>query len=230
MIVLAFDTAGPLGSVAVASGADVLARGVMVRQAGHAAGLIPMIEETLKDAGVGREEVSGIVVGEGPGSFTGVRVAAATAKGLSRALGAPLYAVSSLAAAALAAAPGSAFGVASVRYALFDARAERVYGACYGVAHDHVDTLVEPHAGELRDVLAGDVPAGTVFIGNSAEKHRAAIEGAGYRVEAADPERTPADGLVRFLALTADLGPVGDPGAWEPEYVRASSAERLWKI
>jgi tRNA A37 threonylcarbamoyladenosine modification protein TsaB len=138
--------------------------------------------------------------------------------------------VSSLAAAALAAAPGSAFGVASVRYALFDARAERVYGACYGVAHDHVDTLVEPHAGELRDVLAGDVPAGTVFIGNSAEKHRAAIEGAGYRVEAADPEQTPADGLVRFLALTPDLGPVGDPGAWEPEYVRASSAERLWKI
>ena len=229
MIVLAFDTAGPLGSVAIASGADVLARGVMLRQSGHAAGLIPMIEETLEGAGVDREEVSGIVVGEGPGSFTGVRVAAATAKGLSRALGVPLYRVSSLAAVALAAAPGSAFGSASIRYVLFDARAERVYGACYGVAHDHVEALVEPHAGELRDVLATDVPVGAVFIGDAAEKHRAVIEGAGYQVEAADPERTPADGLVRFLALSPDLGPVGDPGAWEPEYVRASSAERLWK-
>jgi len=222
-LLLAFDTSGPLGSVAVASGGDVLARGVMTRQAGHASGLVPMIDETLDDAGVDRCELQGILVGDGPGSFTGVRVSAATAKGLTRSLGVPLWAISSLAAVALA-------GGGTVRYALFDARSERVYGACYGIGRAGVEVMIEPHAGELRDVLAGDVPTGAVFVGDAAEKHRAAIEGAGFAVLHADDDQTPADGLVRFFGMQPELVPVADPGSWEPAYVRASSAERMWKV
>jgi tRNA threonylcarbamoyladenosine biosynthesis protein TsaB len=225
-LLLALDTSGPLGSVAVSSGSDVLARGVMTAQGGHAAGLVPLIEETLDDAGVDRAELQGVLVGEGPGSFTGVRVAAASAKGLSRALGVQLWAVSSLAAEALSAAGRG------VRYVLFDARAERVYGACYGVGVARVDVMIAPHAGELRDVLAGEVPPGTIFMGDGAEKHRAAIEGAGFGVGplgsvGADVAR--ADGLIRFRALNPGLAPVADPGSWEPEYVRASRVERMWK-
>ena len=220
-MVLAFDTSGPVGSVAVAQGAEVLARGVMTRQAGHAALLIPTIDDVLEDAGVDRDEVALVVVGEGPGSFTGVRVAAATAKGLGRALGVPVRAVSSLAAAAFAADAGP------IRYALFDARAERVYGACWGVGSDHCEELVSPLAGELRDLLADDVPPGAVFVGDAARKHRALIEAAGYPVVEPDRERPYADGLVAFAARVVG-GPVDDLGAWEPAYVRASSAERLW--
>lgn len=222
-MILAFDTSGPVGSVAVAYQGDVLARGVLRVQAGHAAGLIPMINEVLEDADVGREELTGLVVGEGPGSFTGVRVAAATAKGLSKALTLPLWPVSSLAAAALAVEEGA------VRYALFDARAERVYGACYGVGESRVEALVSPHAGELRDVLDGDVPAEAVFVGDGSEKHRAVIEGAGFQVVGPSPDVSRADGLIRYWAACPDgFGPVDDSGRWEPEYVRASSAERLW--
>ena len=82
-------------------GPDVLARGVMTRQAGHASRLIPTIEEVLEDAGVDRDEIAGVLVGAGPGSFTGVRVAAATAKGLHRSLGVPVWGISSLRAAAM---------------------------------------------------------------------------------------------------------------------------------
>jgi tRNA threonylcarbamoyladenosine biosynthesis protein TsaB len=231
-LLLAFDTSGSLGSVAVSHGADVLARGVMTVQGGHAAGLVPLVEETLDDAGVDRAELQGVLVGEGPGSFTGVRVAAATAKGLSRALGVPLWSVSSLAAEAL-----SARG-RGVRYVLFDARAERVYGACYGVGVDRVEVLIAHHAGELRDVLAGDVPPGAVFMGDAAERHRVVIEGAGFGVGPVGPasalsrgvgaEWTRADGLIRFRSLTPALQPVRDPGSWEPEYVRASRVERMW--
>lgn len=222
-MILAFDTSCPVGSVAVAHGGDVLARGVLLQQAGHASGLVPMIEEVLEEAGVDRGELTELVIGEGPGSFTGVRVTAATGKGLSRALGLPLWTVSSLAAAAMAVKRGA------VRYALFDARAERVYGACYGVGGARIETLVEPHAGELRDVLGGEVPPGAVFVGDAAEKHRAVIEGAGFGVLATDSEVSLADGLVRYWAARPEgFAPVEDPGLWEPEYVRASSAERLW--
>ena len=221
-LILAFDTSGPIGSVAVASGAVVLAREVLGRQGAHASGLVPAIDDVLDEAGIDRDELRGIIVGEGPGSFTGVRVAAATAKGLGHALGIPVWAVSSLAAAALA------VNAAPVRYTLFDARGERVYGACFGVGSEGLEEMIAPHAGELRDVLDGEVPAGAVFLGDGAVRHRGVIEGAGFTVVEPDPVLTLADGLVEYLARTG-IAPVPDLPSWEPEYVRASSAERLWR-
>ncbi len=220
-LLLAFDTSGPVGSVVAATGREVRARVVLARQAAHASGLLPAIDEVLEEAGVGRRDLDGLVVGEGPGSFTGVRVAAATAKGLGRALALPVRAVSSLAAAALATEAGP------VRYALFDARAERVYGGCWGVGGERVETLVEPHARELRDLLAGDVPGGAAFTGDGALRHRALIEGAGFDVVEPGPDRTLADGLVEYCAR-ARVDPIHELGAWEPAYVRAAGAERLW--
>jgi len=220
-LLLALDTSGSFGSVALGTGDRVIACVELEQRREHASRLVPAIEEALTRASVGRRDLSGILVGEGPGSFTGVRVAAATAKGLARALGLPLWAVSSLTAAALA------DDVGAIRYALFDARGDRVYGACYGVGSALIEELVPPHGGTLRDALAGDVPAGAVFLGDAAERHRAVIEAAGFPV--ADPLTTPlAVGLLRYVALRPDTPPVVDPSSWEPAYVRASSAERLW--
>ena len=220
---MALDTSTPEGSVAVADGDIVVARAVLTRQTAHASTLLPAVDEVLEAAGLPRTAVEGLVVGEGPGSFTGVRVAAATAKGLRAALGLPLWGVSSLAAAALAADGGA------IRYALFDARAERVYGACYGIGTTRVETLVEPHAAELRDLLDDAVPAGAFFVGDGAVKHRAAIEGAGFDVAPGTESASLADGLVRYLRRNPSTPPVKDVGGWEPAYVRASGAERLWK-
>ncbi len=221
-VCLALDTSTPVGSVAVAVGDRVVARARLTKQARHASALLPAVDETLAAAGVDPRGVDALVVGEGPGSFTGVRVAAATAKGLARSLNRPLYAVSSLAGEALR------YDGPAVRYALFDARAERVYGACYGVGSARVETLVKPHAAELRDLLAGDVPAGAAFVGDGAERHRGVIEGAGFQVEVAEGEATSADGLLRWLVRTPEARPLEDVASWEPEYVRVSGAERLW--
>lgn len=222
MIQLAFDTSGPIGSVAVARGHEILGRAEMTERTAHAATLMPTLQRTLERAGLERRSVEGVLVGEGPGSFTGVRVAAATAKGLGHALSIPVRAVSSLAAAALAVDAGP------VRYALFDARAERVYRGCWGVGSDHLVELVAPDAGELRDVLADDVPGGAVFVGDGAWKHRGVIEGAGFPVADPGDARTLAEGLVAYLARV-DLEPIADLAGWEPAYGRASSAERLWR-
>jgi tRNA threonylcarbamoyladenosine biosynthesis protein TsaB len=211
---VAFDTAGQMGSVAVSCGGDVLSRSILGERGRHAGGLVPAIAEALEEGGVDAEEVSGVVVGEGPGSFTGVRVAAATAKGLVAGWDVPLWAVSSLAAGALATL-GS-----GVRYVLFDARGDRVYGACYAVGAAGVETLIPPHGGTLRNVLAGDVPTGAVFMGDGAVRHWGAIEGAGFQVQGEPAGQPSGDGLIRFLSLHREAPPVADASAWEPRYVR----------
>ena len=218
---VAFDTSALVGSVAVGVGLRVLARRSLEERREHAARLVPTIDRALADCGVDRTALGGIVVGEGPGSFTGVRVAAATAKGLAHALDLALWAFPSLAAAALAE------DVGPIRYALFDARSDRVYGACYGVGSSTVEDLVDPHGGTLRDTLRGDVPAGAVFVGDAARRHRAAIEGAGFEV-GPGPIRSLAEGLLHLLALRPGASPVAELAAWEPRYVRGASAERGW--
>lgn len=219
---VALDTSGSLGSVAIAHGSNVVAHRILGRRTDHAARLVPAIADALVECGIARGDLRGVVVGEGPGSFTGVRIAAATAKGLARALRVPLWAVSSLAAVALAAAG------APIRYVLFDARQDRVYGACYGVASTGVRTLVGPHAGGLRDLLAGEIPTGAVFVGDGAERHRARIEGAGFGVSDADLSVSSAEGLFRYLALAPECAPVASVAEWEPRYIRRWRPGPTW--
>ena len=218
---LAFDTSGPVGSVAVGIDGVVRAYRALEERTEHASRLLPAIDEALRAAGIGVGELRAIVVGEGPGSFTGVRVAAATAKGLSVALGVPLRPVSSLAAAAAAA------GVQELRYALFDARGERVYGACYRIGPDGLEAVTPPHPGELTEVLGLHVAGEAVFVGEGAARHRQRLEDAGCRVAADAGRERLAEGLLRCAGL-GGAPEAPDASAWEPRYVRGSSAERLW--
>mgnify|MGYP001222208749 FL=1 len=219
---VALESSGAQASVAVGVGDELRAEVVIEGSLQPAAGLIPAVDKALREAQLTRTELNGVVVGEGPGSFTGVRVAAATGKGLAQALTVPLWAVPSLLAAALATEVGS------VRYVLFDARADRVYGACYSIDGSVVKELVPSHAGTLTEVFERDIPRGTVFMGNGAERHRAAIEKKGFLVVPNDGKRTYASGLLRYLSLEPDAEPVANLETWEPRYIRTSSAERLW--
>ena len=80
----------------------VAAQRFLTTPSAHASGLIPAVRAVLAEAGASREELEGVAVGAGPGSFTGARIGAAAAKGLASALRLPLYATSSLRAAAFA--------------------------------------------------------------------------------------------------------------------------------
>jgi tRNA threonylcarbamoyladenosine biosynthesis protein TsaB len=223
---LAMDTSGPVGHVAVGEGGEVLSRVRLDQQGQHAARLLPAVSATLEEASVAPEDLTGVVVGEGPGSFTGVRVAAATAKGLALALQVPLWAVSSLAAAALADEGGP--GAPALRYVLFDARADRVYAACYGVGGVGVETLVPPHAATVREILGVGTPAGAVFVGDGAVRHRAVIESAGFTVLGTPFGEPTAEALLRFMDLHPETHSVPSPDTWEPHYLKASNAEREW--
>lgn len=244
-MILAVDTSASGGSLGLArSGRVVAQHGLEGRR--QAADLVPAIETVLASADVTAAHLTAVVVGEGPGSFTGVRVAAATAKGMARALGIDLFGVSSLAAAAVngdvARQGGTAGGGAppgaldapkgpALRYVLFDARGDRIYGACYRVDDTHITEVMAPHGGTIADVLdprdGGDpIPGGTVFLGDGATRHRQVLEAAGHTVLGPPHGRPTARGLLRVLELTPHATPVGDLDTWEPRYVRPSNAER----
>jgi tRNA threonylcarbamoyladenosine biosynthesis protein TsaB len=253
-LVLAMDTAGPEGSVALARSAmspgwgsggeleqpsvpspvpwETLAERILRPEDEHASLLVPSIMALLEEASAHRGWLSGIVVGAGPGSFTGVRVGAATAKGMAWALGIPLWAFSSLAAAAadLHGKPLPGESVQDqVRCVLFDARGDRLYAAAYGFGRGYPETLLEPRATSVGEALDGLIPPGALLLGDGAQRHRARFEEVGHRVLPYPAGRPTARGLLHLLALDPGRRPLDDPGRWEPCYLRESGAERMWK-
>ena len=95
-MLLAFDTATPLVTVALHDGLDVVAERLATRPMKHGEQLAPLIEAVLADAGLVRQDLTAIAVGAGPGPFTGLRVGLVTARTLGFALEIPVYAVCSL--------------------------------------------------------------------------------------------------------------------------------------
>jgi tRNA A37 threonylcarbamoyladenosine modification protein TsaB len=118
-----------------------------------------------------------------------------------------------------------------LRYTLFDARGDRLYAACYKLVEWRLETVVEPCATTLGEILAGPVPEGAVFMGDGAARHQWDIQDAGYDVISLPDGIPTADGLVRLLEVgegsaEPSASPVEDPSRWEPIYLRPSNAER----
>lgn len=256
-MVLAFDTSTPLGSVCLGVNGDVVARGVIRGRGAHSSHLVPAIDAVLQEVGADPSHLVGLVVGAGPGSFTGVRVAAATAKGLAHALDIPLWAVSSLEAGAVAvdiSGVGPSGGTDDVihfvagieeasnspentlvalseeelirpRYVLFDARSDRVYGACYRPTGRGLEVLVPPHSTTIGEVLAEGI-ALSIFMGDGAQRHEDEIRSAGSRLLPAPYGMPTAAALIRAVEDSPSREPLEDIASWQPEYLRPSSAER----
>lgn len=220
--VLAFDSSTATGSVAVAVSEQVRAEVAFPAAGSASAALMPAVDFAMRSAGVEPRELAAIVVGGGPGSFTGVRVAAATAKGMTHALRIPLWAPASL----LGVAVGCA--VADKRVcALFDARRGDVYAACYAFASGGITEELPPAALPLDALLqrSGGGPP-PLFAGDGALLHGERIrEILGAPVAPPIFAAPRAAALIRAAAL--GWGGVSDAAAWEPLYLRAAGAERL---
>ena len=237
-LVLAMETAGKEGSVALAewveeggtwreSGGElrclrVLCQGTLTEEREHAARLVPAVQGVMEDAGAGPMDLGGVVVGAGPGSFTGVRVAASTAKGLAWSLDVPLWPFSSLAGAAV----GAREETTRARVVLFDARGDRVYAAAYRLVRGSLETLMSPRATTVGRILEGQIPAGAALMGDGARRHKDLLEPAGWEVLPGPAGRPSATGLLRLLDLDPGAPPVRDLPSWEPDYLRGSGAER----
>jgi tRNA threonylcarbamoyladenosine biosynthesis protein TsaB len=194
MLILAFDTATDVATSALVDDGEVLGE-----RASRAQTLLEDVDALLRQGGARPSDVDGLAVGVGPGSFTGVRVGLATARGLALALGVPAAGVSTLAALA-AGAPGAT--------PVIDARRREVF-VLQGEAR-----VLAPAELELE--------AGTVCVGNGAVRYREVLEAAGAEIPPDGDERHLP--RARFhAALARDFGPAE---AVEPLYLRVPDADR----
>ncbi len=229
-LLLAMDTSTDLGSVAVGRSGELLAEVVAGVRARHAESLLPAVDRAIRLAGVELKAIEGVVVGAGPGSFTGVRIAAATARGLVRALGVPLFGYSGLAAVAA----GIGAGDRPV-CALFDARRGEVYAACYRFpGYAAIETLMAPAVVGLGEVLSrfgangsGVPPA--LFAGDGATRHRPEIAAGGAEVAPPHLSVPRASALLWLASLDAASGRIPRPADWEPEYLREGGPRAVSK-
>jgi tRNA threonylcarbamoyladenosine biosynthesis protein TsaB len=194
MLILAFDTATDVATSALVSDGEVLGERVS-----RAVTLLEDVDALLRQAGARTGELEALAVGTGPGSFTGVRIGLATARGIALALDIPVAGVSTLAALA-AGAPGA--------IPVVDARRKEVFIL----------------AGEPQVLAPADIEVkpGMTYVGSGATRYRAVFEAAGGVVPPdADERHLP---RARFHAAMAhDFGPAEQV---EPLYLRVPDADR----
>lgn len=136
-MLLAFDTATPLVTVALHDGTAVVAERVSERPMKHGEHLAPLIAAVLDDAGIVRQDLTAIGVGCGPGPFTGLRVGLVTARTLGHVLEIPVYGVCTLDVLAVEAVATGA--VSSPFLVATDARRKEVYLASYDASGARVE-------------------------------------------------------------------------------------------
>lgn len=226
-LVLAVDTATDIASVAVGRAPGVTAGAHQQGARRHAAEIVRLIDFALHRAGVTPADLDAVVLGDGPGSFTGLRIGWAAVKGLAQEAGVDVIAVPSL----LAAAAGASERVGAVPVAAcFDALRGQVYAAIYVVHSDRVDTLLAPTLTTIAELSARPGPRPALAVGDGAVRYGDEVA----RWTGVPPipldQLPPAASLLIPLAGRAGAGRViEDFQTAEPEYGRPAEAQVKWE-
>ncbi|MDQ0788649.1 tRNA (adenosine(37)-N6)-threonylcarbamoyltransferase complex dimerization subunit type 1 TsaB [Streptomyces sp. B3I8] len=152
MLLLALDTATPAVTVALHDGTSVVASAGQVDARRHGELLLPAVDRVLAEAGTRLDAVTGIVVGVGPGPYTGLRVGLMTADTFGLALGVPVYGLCTLDALAFEAADA---GVSGPFVVATDARRKEVYWARYDDPRTRTTEPAVDRPADLADAVAG---------------------------------------------------------------------------
>jgi tRNA threonylcarbamoyladenosine biosynthesis protein TsaB len=222
---LALDTATSFGSVAVGTGEGAIAE-VSVGHRRHAAATLPAAEEVLRLAGARFADLEGIVLADGPGSFTGLRIGFASAKGILHEYPAlSLRLAPSLLALAWGARP---FAVGPVA-ALYDALRGDVFAAVYAWVDGNLETRMAPCLVPPAELIR-TVPPPVLAVGDGAAVHATLMEAWTGRPPDGPPAGVPhAGALLELLDVPGATTPVEDPDAVEPTYGRLAEAQARWE-
>ena len=225
MLILAFETSAKAASVALAENGKLLGESYQNTGLTHSQTLMVMAEDLLKQCGKTVQDVTAAAVAEGPGSFTGVRIGVAAAKGLSWGANIPCYGISTL--EAMAETLGIWQGYVCP---VMDARRSQVYNALFYVNRGEITRIREDRAIALADLgeeikslaepvfLVGD---GSVLCYNTLKETVPTL--------VLPPEHRMhqrASGVAILAAKKAAAGETGSGAALSPNYLRLSQAER----
>ncbi len=223
---LAIESATDAGSVAVGEPGRVLCER-RFSDMRHATALAPAVDEVLREAGADYASLAGIVVADGPGSFTGLRIGFATAKGVLRVHGdVELRTAPSLLAAAWGARREADGPVA----ALYDALRGDVFAAVYDVSGAQVRKLLAPVCWAADELERRSPVKPALAVGDGAAAYADLVRDWTGREPLVPPDGAPRAGaLIELLAVEEGTGLVDDPDNFQPAYGRRAAAQVKWE-
>ena len=225
MLTLAFETSAKAASVALTENGRLLGESYQNTGLTHSQTLMVMAEDLLKQCGKTVSDLTAVAVAEGPGSFTGVRIGVAAAKGFAWGRELPCYGISTLEAMAVS------LGVYEGHVcACMDARRSQVYNALFLVEAGKVTRVTEDRAIALAD-LKTDLEHidGPIFlVGDGAALTHKTLSGEipGLILPPEHRIHQRAVGVAILAEQKQEAGETGDGNGLSPNYLRLSQAER----
>ena len=225
MLILAFETSAKAASVALTENGKLLGESYQNTGLTHSQTLMVMAEDLLQQCGKTVSDLTAVAVAEGPGSFTGVRIGVAAAKGLAWGGELPCYGVSTLEAMAVSLGIYEGFVCACM-----DARRSQVYNGVFSVQQGKISRVTEDRAISLAE-LGEELKSLTkpiYLVGDGATLTYKTL-GAEIPDLILPPEHRlhqRATGVALLAEKMAEKGEAGDGNALTPNYLRLSQAER----
>ncbi len=225
MLILAFETSAKAASAALMEGGKLLAESYQNTGLTHSQTLMVMAEDALKQCGKTAADVQAVAVAQGPGSFTGVRIGVAAAKGLAWGKEIPCYGVSTL--EAMAESLGAFCGIVCP---VMDARRSQVYNALFRAENGVLSRITEDRAialAELAEELK-NYEEPVFLVGDGSTLCYNTLRGELQRLVCPPEHRLHqrAVGVAILAQRLADRGIAPSGGALTPNYLRLSQAER----
>ena len=225
MLTLAFETSAKAASVALTENGKLLGESYQNTGLTHSQTLMVMAEDLLKQCGKSISDITGVAVAEGPGSFTGVRIGVAAAKGFAWGRELPCYGISTL--EAMAVSLGAWEGHIC---ACMDARRNQVYNALFLADSGKLERVTDDRAialAELKTELEHiDGPIFLVGDGASLTHKQLSAEITNLILPPEHRLHQRAVGVALLAECKQAAGDSGDANALSPNYLRLSQAER----
>ena len=226
MKLLALDSSGLVASVAILDGETLVAEYTVNYKKTHSQTLLPMLDEIVKMTQTELSEVDAIAVAAGPGSFTGLRIGSATAKGLGLALNKPIISVPTLEGIAC-----NFYGTDALICPMMDARRKQVYTGIYRFEEHQLMTLKEQWAAPIEELLEELNQRGEMvtFLGDGVPVFRELIAEklqVPYSFAPAHVNKQRAAAVAALGSIYYKEGRTETAMEHIPEYLRVSQAER----
>ena len=224
MKILGIDTTGQTASAALVEGDKLIAEFTMNYKLTHSQTILPMIADILERTETDKASIDCIACACCPGSFTGLRIGAATAKGFALALDKPIVAVPTLDALAY-----NVFETTKFICPIMDARRNQVYAAFYMWENGKLIRLTDHMAESIERVIeiAEMLEHEVIFLGDGVPVHRERLEqNPAFLFAPAHCNMQRASAVAALGAIMAEEGLAKPGNAFELIYLRKSQAER----
>ncbi|MBP5773293.1 MAG: tRNA (adenosine(37)-N6)-threonylcarbamoyltransferase complex dimerization subunit type 1 TsaB [Eubacterium sp.] len=226
MKILAIDSSSVAGSVCLYEDGEIKAEYITLDKRTHSETLLPLIDKLKSEANLDLSSIDAIAITGGPGSYTGLRIGGATAKGLGLALDKPIINVPTMEALAY-----NVVGADTLVCPMMDARKERVFTGLYKFNDGNVEVIKDQCVLTI-DELVDEIDEPVVFLGDGVDAYKEMLDEK-VKVEHSfapdDSNYVKASSFVFLAKKYMDDGKIESARDHKPDYLMLSQAERELK-